>query len=177
VLQVRAATENPASLIAPVASTLAALEPDLPAAIVRPLSYTLATSLYPARAGARMLLGFGALALLLASLGLYGVMSYAVSRRTRDLGIRMALGAKPGRILREIVGEGALLVAIGVVGGVMAALFLTRLLTSFLFGVSPTDGSTYAATVLVLFAVALVASFIPARRATHIDPLKALREE
>jgi ABC-type antimicrobial peptide transport system permease subunit len=124
-----------------------------------------------------LLAGFGALALLLASLGLYGVMSYAVARRTRDLGIRMALGARPSRILREIVGEGALLVGVGAVTGVLAALFLTRLLASFLFGVSPTDASTFAATIVMLFVVAMAASFIPARRATRIDPLQALREE
>jgi predicted permease len=177
VLQVRSATASPSALIAPIANVLAELEPDLPSATVRPLTEILATSLYPARIGARLLAGFGALALLLASLGLYGVMSYAVSRRTRDLGIRMALGARPSRILREIVGEGALLVAIGTATGVFAALFLTRLLASFLFGVSPTDASTFAVTVVLLFAVALTASFIPARRATRIDPLQALREE
>jgi len=120
---------------------------------------------------------FGALALLLAFIGLYGVMSYAVARRTHEIGVRMALGAQHGNVIWLVLQEALVMVAIGIVIGLPAALGATRLVSSRLFGLSPNDPLTVAASALVLAAVAVLASFIPARRATKVDPMVALRYE
>jgi ABC-type antimicrobial peptide transport system permease subunit len=114
--------------------------------------------------GAVLLAVFGSLALVLAAIGLYGVMSYAVSRRTREIGIRMALGAGKGNVLRLVLKEGLTLVGGGVATGLIVAVAATRLLTNFLFGVSPLDTATFAAIPLVLALVALLASYLPASR-------------
>lgn len=125
----------------------------------------------------QLLLLFALLALGLAGLGIYGVLSYKVERRTGELGIRMALGAKPAQILRTVLGEGLLLAAIGLTIGIAGAFTLTRTLASFLFGVTPTDPLTFSAVAFALAAVALIASYLPARRATRVDPMIALRYE
>jgi putative ABC transport system permease protein len=117
------------------------------------------------------------LALLLATVGLYSVMTYAVSRRTREMGIRMALGANIGDVLRLIVRQGMLLVVIGMALGVACALALTRVLASFLLGVGTADPLTFVSMAILLVAVALVACYLPARRATKVDPLVALRHD
>ena len=120
---------------------------------------------------------FGLLALVLASVGLYGVTAYSVERRTNEIGIRMALGAERGRILGLVLREGGKLTLIGVVIGIVAALGLTRLMRALLYGVSPTDPVTFVGVAILLMAVALMACYIPARRATRVDPAVALRHE
>jgi ABC-type antimicrobial peptide transport system permease subunit len=134
-------------------------------------------AIYAARAGAVLLSGFGALALLLAAVGLYGVLAYTVSRRSREFGVRMALGARSNQVLRQVVGEGLGLVTVGIVTGFVVALSVTRLLARFLYGISPTDAVTFAWTPMALFAVAAIACLLPARRATRVDPMRALRQD
>jgi ABC-type antimicrobial peptide transport system permease subunit len=134
-----------------------------------------------ARAQARftllLMIGFGAFAVILASVGLFGVISYAVSLRRVELGIRMALGATPGAIRRQILAEGTRLVAIAVIVGLAGALVSGRFLEGFLYGVEPRDLATYAGVAGLLTVVALVACWAPASRATRVDPSKALRAE
>ena len=124
-----------------------------------------------------MLTAFAAFALLLATVGIYGVMSHLVSQRTRDIGIRIALGAEKRSILGMIFRQGVGLAIVGIVAGFVGASFLTRLMTTLLFGVSPTDVVTLASVAALLGAVAAAASYLPALRATRVDPLVALRDE
>jgi putative ABC transport system permease protein len=125
-----------------------------------------------------ILLGvFSAIAMLLASIGIYGVMSYSVTQRSRELGIRMALGAARGRVLALVVGQGMALAGAGIAIGLVAAFALTRLLTSQLFGVGATDAPTFTIVSALLVAIALLATLLPAMRATRVDPVVALRDE
>jgi putative ABC transport system permease protein len=125
--------------------------------------------------GAALLGLFGALALILASIGIYGVLAYSVAQRTSEIGLRMALGAQPHQVLRLVLRQGMLLALIGAAVGILVALPVARLASGLLYGVSATDPITYAAITLLLMGVALLACYLPARRATRIDPLVALR--
>ncbi|HJQ22186.1 MAG TPA: ABC transporter permease [Gemmatimonadaceae bacterium] len=168
---------DPSLLTNIVAREVHALDPALPASGARTLDEWIGISLYAARAGAALLTGFGALALLLAAVGLYGVLSYAVSRRTREFGVRIALGARAADVLRQVLREGMGLVLFGVVVGLAVALSATRLLTRFLYDVSARDSAAFAATSVVLLTVAAAACLIPAWRATRVDPVRALKQE
>jgi predicted permease len=175
-LIVRAETE-PQQLIAAVRRELQELDPRLPIASVKTMTAQLSFALLPARLAASVLGGFGVLALVLAAIGLYGVISYSVARRTRELGIRLALGAQARDILQLVIGQGLRLVLLGVGCGLLAAFGLTRLLKTLLFGVSATDPLIFAGIALLLLVVALFACWLPARRATKVDPMMALRCE
>jgi predicted permease len=168
---------DPVSVAGAVRREVQALDQNLPVTNLQPMSAVLGSSLFAARMGAVLLAIFGLLALLLAAVGLYGVMSYTVARRTREIGIRMALGAQTGNVLRLVLKEGMVLVGGGVAAGLIAAAAVTRLLASFLYGVSPLDAATFAAIPLVLALAALLATYLPARRAAKVDPMIALRYE
>jgi macrolide transport system ATP-binding/permease protein len=170
-------TGNPIGLAAAVRHEVQSLDQNLPVTELQTLSGVVAGSLFAARMGAALLAVFGSLALLLAAIGLYGVMSYTVSRRTREIGIRMALGAATGNVLRLVLKEGMSLVGSGVAVGLIVAAAVTRLLASFLYGVSPLDAATFVAIPLLLALVAFLASYLPARRAAKVDPMIALRYE
>jgi putative ABC transport system permease protein len=167
---------DPRELLAAVRNEVRQLDPHLPVS-GKPLEERLAMPLLPVRVAASLLGSFGLLALALAAIGIYGVMSYAVSRRTREIGIRMALGAQASAVMRLTVRQGMTPVLVGVALGLAAALGLTRLAGSLLFSVSAADPLTYAGVTALLTAVALLACYVPARRAAKVDPLVALRND
>lgn len=166
-----------ADLIPSVRNELMALDPTLAVNEIKPMSAQIGNAVAAMRLASTLIAVFGLVALLLASIGLYGVMAWAVSRRTHEVGIRMALGAQVGDVLMLILRQGMWLTAIGVVIGVGLAAVATRLMESQLYGVSSTDASTFAAIAVLLIVVAFFACYIPARRATKVDPLVALRYE
>ena len=153
------------------------LEPGLPVDANAPYEDIMGIALLPNRAAAIMTMIFGALGLLLASLGLYGVLAYTVSRRTREFGVRMALGARVGDIRAQVVRDGVKLVAIGLAIGLTLALPVSFQVRYLLYGISPTDPIAFVGTALLLLAVAVAASYLPARRATRVSPVDALRSE
>jgi len=168
---------NPADALPVVRNAVESLDKNLPLYDVKTLRQHLGIALLPARLAGGALGVFGLLALLLAAAGLYGVMSHVVAGRTREIGIRMALGADAFAVLRLILRQGMRLVLIGLAIGLAVALALTHLLKSLLFGISATDPLTFAVIALLLTLVALLACYLPARRATKTDPMNALRCE
>jgi predicted permease len=164
-----------AALIPQIRREFQQLEPNLPLPDIQTMNQAIRTQLYPQRMGANLLTGFGGLALLLASLGVYGVLAFSISRRRHELGIRMAIGADRRSIFGLVIREGLVLVGIGLAIGMIAAANLTHLLANFLFGVSALDAVTFAMVPAILVIVALVACYLPARRATRLDPVVALR--
>jgi len=152
-------------------------DPAIPVSRAKALVEMLDDSLGQERIIARLSAVFGALALLLAAIGLYGVLSYAVAQRTNEIGIRMALGAERGTVVRMVLRETAVLIAIGLLAGVPASLASARLIQSKLFGLKPADPVTLALAVGIMIAVAVISGYLPARRASRVDPLIALRYE
>jgi putative ABC transport system permease protein len=173
-IHVRTGTD-PRALAPAVQGVVRSLDPNLPVFNIQTLEAHISASSFQQRLAGSLLGVFGMLALTLAAVGLYGVISYAVGQRTREIGIRIALGAQEGDILRLVVRLGVGLAMFGV--GLAAAVALSRLLTGLLFGITPTDPVTYFAVAAMLVSVALLASYIPALRATRIDPMAALRYE
>lgn len=168
---------DPLSLAPGVRSAVLQIDSDQPVSNIRTMNDIVSESVARQRFSMLLLAIFAAVALVLAAVGIYGVMSYAVAQRTREIGLRMALGAQPAHVLKLVVGQGLKLVLIGVGIGLVASLLMTRAMSSLLFGISPTDPATLTVISVVLTAVAVLASYLPARRATKVDPLVAFRFE
>jgi putative ABC transport system permease protein len=168
---------DPMRLVPAIRGAIRAVDRGNPVANIRPMREVVATSIARQNFNMALFAAFAGLALALAAVGIYGVMAYSVSQRKHELGIRIALGAGRADVMRLVVGQGMALAAAGIALGLAAAFFATRLLATLLWGVTATHVPTYAAMAAVIAAVALVASFIPATRATAVDPIIALRYE
>jgi len=168
---------EPRSLIPSIAAAVRAGDPTLPLADVATMDEVVAATLARPRAVSTLLAVFAVIALVLAGVGVYGVMAYSVSQRTQEIGVRMALGASSASVFRMMIADALRLVALGIVAGVFAAAWLSRFLTSMLFETGRFDVTTFVATALVLGAVAALASYVPARRGMRIAPVEALRAE
>src|SRR5207253_8308860 len=167
-----------ATTLAPaVRREISGIDPDQPVSDVRTMNEVMADTVGRARFSTLLFGLFAGLATLLAGVGIFGVMNYSVTLRTREIGIRMALGAQPGQVLMLVLKQGLLLTTVGIGIGLGGALLLTRLISGLLFGVAATDPMTFAAIVVLLAVVSLIACYIPARRATRVDPLVGLRYE
>jgi len=171
------AADNPATMLAPLRHLAREIDENVAIFQLKTMPEHMGVELYPLRLTSSLLTLFGLLALLLASMGLYGVMAFSVSQRTRELGIRLALGAQRRDIFKLIIGQGLVLTLIGVGVGLGVSLAVTQLLSSWLFGISATDPLTFAGVSVFLIAVAALACYLPARRATKVDPMVALRYE
>jgi predicted permease len=170
-------SNDPASTASAIVHEIHAIDPGVPVFEVRTMQERLHDSLARQRFSMAVLGGFAGFALLLAAVGVYGVISYMVTQGTHDIGLRMALGAQQRDILWLVVRQGMALAAIGIVAGLIGAFSLTRVMATLLFGVSATDGITFSAVTLFLAAIALLASYVPALRATRVDPVVALHYE
>jgi putative ABC transport system permease protein len=168
---------NPAAIPGEVREQVQSINPELPVFGAAALTQVVSESLSQRRFSMEMVLLFALAALLLAGLGIYGTISYLVSERTHEIGIRLALGAKKGKILQMILRQGLELAIAGAALGLVGALIVSHLMAGLLYGVSPTDPLTFVGVTVVLTAVALAASYIPAKRAMRVDPLVALRYE
>jgi ABC-type lipoprotein release transport system permease subunit len=168
---------DPEMLAGPARDVLRRLDPGVAMYDMRGMTERLQQSMWARRAYSWLFGVFAIVALALAAAGVYGVISYRVSRRTHEIGIRMALGAGPNQVVRTILGSGMALVAVGAAIGLVATLAAARLLETLLFGVSSRDPLIYAAMILGLAGVSLIANFVPARRAATVDPMRALRSE
>jgi putative ABC transport system permease protein len=175
-------SRDPQALVSGVRRTIQQLDPKIPVADVQTIGDNFSVMLYPFRLLAAVMGACGLMALLLATVGIYGVVSYSVAQRTREVGIRMALGAMRRDILKLVVGQGMVVVCYGLILGLLLGFALTRVLTSsiffeteLLFGISATDSLTFIGVTLLLALVALTACYVPARRATKVDPVVALR--
>jgi putative ABC transport system permease protein len=170
-------TADPKGLAQAVRREIRAVDKDMPITDVATMEEVLDREVLQRRVQMLLLSIFAAVALLLASLGIYGVLAYLVSQRTQEIGIRMALGAAPRDVLLAVAGQGMGLSIAGIALGVAAALALTRVVSRLLFGIAASDPATFLAVSLLLLVVALAACYVPARRAMRIDPIVALREE
>jgi ABC-type antimicrobial peptide transport system permease subunit len=170
-------SREPASMVVAVRGAVQMLDPSLPVFDIHTMTEHMNISLFPMRVGAAIVSTFGALALILAAIGIYGVMAYSVSQRTREVGIRMALGARRGDVLALILRQAARLALIGLIIGLAGAWVLTRYMSSVLYGVSARDPLTFIGIPVLLSVVVVVACFFPARRAARVDPMVALRHE
>jgi predicted permease len=170
-------TQPPEALAGPIHQIVSSLDPALPVVKLQSMDDVFAEAIGRPRLLAQLLGLFAGLALLLAAIGSYGVLSYMVSERRREIGIRMALGADRASVMRMVLSQGLRLTLAGVVVGLAAAFGMNRVLASLLFGVKPSDPVTIAAVVTLISAVALVACYLPARVATHVDPMIVLRDE
>jgi ABC-type antimicrobial peptide transport system permease subunit len=168
---------DPLSVVASVRRIVRDLDPTVPMRDVRTLDDLLGTTVAPARWSATLLAVFAGVALVMAVLGVFGVLSYIITQRTRELGIRIALGASAARVRRLVVMRGLRLVAAGLAIGIVGAAMLTRFMSSLLYGVTPTDRTTFVGVAVLLAVASVAASYVPARRATRVDPIVALRAE
>ena len=168
---------DPAAFAGTARQIVRDIDPSLPAFSMSPLADIVSESVAERRFSMLLLGLFAFVALFLAAVGLYGVVAYTVGQRTQEIGLRMAIGAAPGQVMRMVIGGGMKLAILGVVIGTAAALGLAEYVASLLFGVTPFDPASYAATAGVLLAVAAIACFVPARRAMRVDPIVALRQE
>ncbi|MGH9916553.1 MAG: FtsX-like permease family protein, partial [Pyrinomonadaceae bacterium] len=168
---------DPDSLISAVRNAILQIDPDQPVFNVHTMEQVISGSLKDFRFNMLLLGMFAGLALILASIGIYGVLAYTLKLRTREIGIRIAIGAQKRDIFKLVIGQGLILTLIGIGVGEVAAIGLTRLMSSMLYGVQPLNLFTFVIAFLVLIVVALAASWIPARRAMQVDPIKVLRYE
>ncbi len=170
-------SSDPAPVAKQVRGVVREVDPNQPVARIETIANRMQERSAPDRILTEMTGFFGILALFLASIGLYGVMTYSVSQRTQEIGVRMALGARGGDVLTLVIRQGMVVVLSGMIIGIVGAFFLSKLLAFFLYGVNPHDAATFGSVFVLLLAVALFSCWIPARRAARVDPLVALRHE
>jgi ABC-type antimicrobial peptide transport system permease subunit len=174
---VKSTGSDPLALVNAVRAAVQEVDRELPITRVETMDAALADSISTERLMTWLLAAFAAVALIMAAAGLYGVIAYTVTQRTQEIGVRMALGADPGAVVRLVAAEGLWLTAAGMIGGTLAAAIVSRTLRGMLFGVSPADPLTYGAVLAIFAATACAALIVPARRALRVDPLAALRAE